>query len=327
MIKIVENIFRSKNTMIEELNKIFSGKNGIDIEIYSTKLFGDVNSIPKSIITSADSNTKEHRKYTKDKVFRIDEDGSEEEILLPDMIDDVVANGGWVRSADVGWYIESSQIKKIFVRANCLGKLKVKNEKDIEKYLGKPDAAKLGLHGCNNYLYTNKLIQLSWSIEDNKFEFIAFGDFSISEETKLIERVKGNIFVDGYRKIKLVDLSQSKTYKNLIEGVPNKELNDRLVERIVAVVREETNNFVLIQPKRIKAEINDIYPFRERENLPDVSCVAEFRSIEPARDKKSDGSWLKIVWFQNNFALPIDKDIENEISNINWEENAADIYY
>ncbi|MCG8095383.1 MAG: hypothetical protein JAZ17_17485 [Candidatus Thiodiazotropha endolucinida] len=67
--------------------------------------------------------------------------------------------------------------------------------------------------------------------------------------------------------------------------------------------------------------------FCEREYLPEVSCVAEFRSIEPARDKNSDGSWLKIVWFQNNFALPIDKNIENEISNINWEENAADIYY
>ncbi|MCG8095384.1 MAG: hypothetical protein JAZ17_17490 [Candidatus Thiodiazotropha endolucinida] len=261
MIKIVENIFKSKNTMIEELNKIFSGKSSVDIEIYGTKLFGDVTSIPKSIITSADSNTKEHRKYTQDKVFRITEDGDEEEILLPDMVDDVVANGGWVRSADVGWYIEASQIKKIFVRADCLGKLQVKNEKHIKKYLGKPDSVKLGLHGCNNYLYTDKLIQLSWSIQDNKFEFIAFGDFSISKETKLTERGKGNIFVDGYRKIKLVELSQSKTYKNLIEGAPTKKLNDRLVERIVAVVSEKTNNFVLIQPKRMKAESNNVYLF------------------------------------------------------------------
>ena len=48
MVKIIQNIIKFNNSMIDELNKIFYGKNGIEIEIYSTKLFGDVKSIPKN---------------------------------------------------------------------------------------------------------------------------------------------------------------------------------------------------------------------------------------------------------------------------------------
>lgn len=69
------------------------------------------------------------------------------------------------------------------------------------------------------------------------------------------------------------------------------------------------------------------YPFGIPAQLPGVICEARFRSLEPAREESCDYSWLTIVWFQNDFAMPIESDIQDKIKVLDWESLANDDEY
>jgi hypothetical protein len=55
--------------------------------------------------------------------------------------------------------------------------------------------------------------------------------------------------------------------------------------------------------------------------------VGVFDSFPPARDQLEHGSSLTIVWFQENFALPIDKTVLDSIQAIDWNAVAWDWSY
>jgi hypothetical protein len=63
---------------------------------------------------------------------------------------------------------------------------------------------------------------------------------------------------------------------------------------------------------------------RDSARLPDVICTGRFQSLESARDPNEDYSSLVIVWFQDRFALPIDKPVLDVIQSLDWETLAVD---
>jgi len=69
------------------------------------------------------------------------------------------------------------------------------------------------------------------------------------------------------------------------------------------------------------------YPFGEPAALPHVACIARFQSYQPARDTTKDFSVLSVIWFQADFAFPIDAAMLDALSRLDWEAHAHDVEY
>ena len=137
------------------------------------------------------------------------------------------------------------------------------------------------------------------------------------------------------RSIVLTLLHQEKS--SLIEGVPFKELNDHIVRGAVALPARygiQVPNAYLVPPARrdylrVPGDMNGVRAMgnRDPEWLPIVSCVGVFRSSGPARDPDKDFSCLTVVWFQDEFAMPIAEPVLAHLKEIAWEDLAQDAEY
>jgi hypothetical protein len=146
----------------------------------------------------------------------------------------------------------------------------------------------------------------------------------------------GEITLRSGRKITLERLVLSKTYAGLVEGYPNHDLNRRLIERVVDEERKKTNprhEPYVVPPvespipyhryHRTSTGSSPKLAFGEPVSLPKILCIGRFES-GPAKDKSADGSVLSVLWFQNQFALPIETTIVERIQELDWDRLAVD---
>ena len=66
-------------------------------------------------------------------------------------------------------------------------------------------------------------------------------------------------------------------------------------------------------------------PHRIPEWLPMVQCIGSFKDMAKARDQGKDMSVLVVVWFQNEYALPIREPTLSQLLALDWESLATDI--
>ncbi|MHB8901764.1 MAG: hypothetical protein ACYC6Y_23660, partial [Thermoguttaceae bacterium] len=66
------------------------------------------------------------------------------------------------------------------------------------------------------------------------------------------------------------------------------------------------------------------YPFGTPAKLPRIECIARFVRPQFARDKTKDLSQLVVIWYQDDFAFPVDEEIAEKFKAINWNAEAAD---
>ena len=129
------------------------------------------------------------------------------------------------------------------------------------------------------------------------------------------------------RVITLESLNQEKTYGGLLEGIPRKEMNDRIIERCKRqAIGEHNHSIYLVEPvRRIEPRSDDpnLAHCGPAEYLPNIVCYGMFSSARLGDNKMQDESRLVIVWFQNRFALPIDAAVWAQIEQVNWEEFAG----
>jgi len=131
-----------------------------------------------------------------------------------------------------------------------------------------------------------------------------------------------DIIVDGNIEANIKRMMQWHTYDGLLNGLPTIEMNNRHL----VVAKEEAkkicyhDEIYLIEPKQTPIPHKGEYPFGEPASLPAVTCIAKIRYIFPFRDKTKDYSSLGIVWFQEDFAFPIDKDVLEKIKAIPFRE-------
>lgn len=130
------------------------------------------------------------------------------------------------------------------------------------------------------------------------------------------------------RKIGIERLYQFRTYEGLIEGLPTKEGNAKRIPSICKQAQELWNIKVhLVEPLEVPIEYDGRYPFGTPSTLPETVCFGRFSSLDPARDVSMDGSELTIVWFQSDFAFPIDEIVLNELRSLDWDSIAVDYLY
>ena len=88
---------------------------------------------------------------------------------------------------------------------------------------------------------------------------------------------------------------------------------------------------LLIPPKETGIELDqdeiggrrELYD-KERKKLPDIVCLSGWDSYTHTKDGWGMASYLTIVWFQDELAMPIDDHIIEQIKNIDWENKAVD---
>jgi ADP-ribosyl-[dinitrogen reductase] hydrolase len=116
-------------------------------------------------------------------------------------------------------------------------------------------------------------------------------------------------FADGIR-ASLKWLSQSLTYAGLLDGAPTAEMNRDLISSLRERYRRvgRGHDPLVIEPVQTPIGRSGNDPFGERSLLPRVLCVAEYSSPTPVPDDEwATESNLTLVWWQNDWALPIDE--------------------
>ena len=134
--------------------------------------------------------------------------------------------------------------------------------------------------------------------------------------------------------IRLYALFQYRTYSGLLEGLPTRALNKKLVGRALEYANVKLwlgGAPYLIPPVEAAIGLSKedwFLPEEEHEpvNIPPVVCLATFESLTPALDPDADFSSLNVVWFQKVFALPIDPGVLQEIRALDWRAHATDGY-
>jgi hypothetical protein len=133
--------------------------------------------------------------------------------------------------------------------------------------------------------------------------------------------------LDNGRTISLSHLEQWTTYGGLLCGKPYKEINDSHISRALEEAASKYPAFgkpFLIEPRRTFIPGNVQRDLPPGERIPGVTCIAEFGSGELKKPGSEAFSFLVIVWFQDEFALPIDTGVESAIEQTDWENLAAD---
>jgi hypothetical protein len=141
----------------------------------------------------------------------------------------------------------------------------------------------------------------------------------------------GEIELASGRTVYVRELRQSQFYEGLLEGLPTVEMNRRGVEGILRKERERYDGAepLLVPPKESPIEYGGgtPYPFGVPAALPGIVCVARLTSLKPARDMSKDFSRLCVVWFQAEFAFPIDPEVRGYLGMIDWGRHAVDLEY
>jgi hypothetical protein len=138
------------------------------------------------------------------------------------------------------------------------------------------------------------------------------------------------------RTVTLEALDQRMTYAGLLEGTPSHETNDRIIEYALREAERYcatgAEPHLLPPPRRdylrTPGDMQSILawaPHHVPEWLPSVRCIGAFKDVVTARALAKDLSVLVVVWFQDEYAPPIQEPALGQILDLDWESLAADI--
>ena len=130
--------------------------------------------------------------------------------------------------------------------------------------------------------------------------------------------------------IELEILYQCHIYSGLLVGYPTASLNQEIIRHELEKKRKETGTEPYLVPPR---ETLRTFPpptsrsLGEPVSLPEILCIGHWRSLTPARRPDHDSSWLVVLWFQDEFAFPIDPQVLEHLTGIDWNRLAVDGEY
>ena len=119
--------------------------------------------------------------------------------------------------------------------------------------------------------------------------------------------------------IYLKALHQFHTYEGLLEGVPTQQINRASLQSALALPKKIWNcKSHLIEPVETPIDMGRPYPFGVPASIPPITCVGLWSTTGYARDEQWGCMQLAIVWYQAQFALPIDERVLAQILEIDW---------
>lgn len=127
------------------------------------------------------------------------------------------------------------------------------------------------------------------------------------------------------RTIRLIELDQHWTYGGLMAGHPSREMNRDIMDRLVTRQTGPKGRGVpvLFEPIETPVEKHSDPDWSTAANLPVITCIARFMSGVLPGDEEGIASILRVIWFQDEFALPIDPVVKVELGALDWEARAT----
>jgi hypothetical protein len=153
------------------------------------------------------------------------------------------------------------------------------------------------------------------------------------------------ITLNSGREITLARIEQWRSYAGVLAGIPNRAMNGRVIEeaRSQALQHCLEGAAPYLVPPRLKP-VETRPPSAEYlkrtgmtaeqsaardqqmhyEQLPAVVCVAVFNADGLTKPDAEPMSSLTLIWFQDEFALPVDAGVLAHIQSLDWETLATE---
>ena len=140
---------------------------------------------------------------------------------------------------------------------------------------------------------------------------------------------KKRVIIDRDLEVIIVEIKQFLTYRNMLEGIPNSRHNKIILERTINKAKEsfDLQKIHLIEPVITAIEYEGEYPFGKTESLPEITCLAELKCNSAFKNEDMDYSGLGLVWFQDDYAFPIEKTIADIIKLIPYRKVCEEFSY
>lgn len=129
------------------------------------------------------------------------------------------------------------------------------------------------------------------------------------------------------RGIALTELRLRSTYSGLIEGVPTRKVNERIIAHLLRTAESSYPGLpVHLIPPEVTARGGSNHRGEPYEDLPAVACIGAFDSdqIDPAHNSGWYFSALVVVWFQTTADPPTNDNAPPGLRNLPWDELARD---
>lgn len=131
---------------------------------------------------------------------------------------------------------------------------------------------------------------------------------------------------EGWLTIRLLQLDQYLTYEGLLIGFPTTEDNRRQIEQLVARYRRGKGygEPYVVEPIETLLDM----PAAHRrpgppDALPSITCIARFMSDVLPHDAENPASALRVIWFKDDLAFPIDPYVVSQFAAIESEKPAV----
>lgn len=136
------------------------------------------------------------------------------------------------------------------------------------------------------------------------------------------------IIVDGDLEVSFKKIKQSPTYEGFLEGLPTRSSNQRLIPRVYEEAKKYCGleEVFLIEPDQTPIPVTPSYKGEAPMEFPPITILAELYHFGVFKDRHKDYSSLGLVWFQHDFAFPIDEDILAKIVNIPFRKCCGEFY-
>jgi len=95
-------------------------------------------------------------------------------------------------------------------------------------------------------------------------------------------------------------------------------MNNRIIRDAINEAKRilDFGNLHFIVPVQTPYKVENDNTNREFASIPEVTCVAELYHYDVFRDMSKTFSAVGILWFQDNYAFPIDSNILDKIIEI-----------
>lgn len=131
------------------------------------------------------------------------------------------------------------------------------------------------------------------------------------------------IQVLGGPSIELRALNQSLTYGGLLEGIPTVEMNHELRLAALGAGRSFAHaEPLLIPPAETPIQMSRPYPLGVPSKMPAVQCIGRWQGPLETRGDEVGWTKLTIIWYQEDWAMPIAPEVAAQIQALDWSRHA-----
>ncbi|MGV3610074.1 MAG: hypothetical protein ACO1N0_03930 [Fluviicola sp.] len=117
--------------------------------------------------------------------------------------------------------------------------------------------------------------------------------------------------------VSMEKLVQKYTYDGLLEGLPGEIVNRMVLNNLEQSAKNDLH----------QEEIHILLPRAMNEEFPPVVCIAYMECLAVFKNSKKNYSSLGVIWFQDDFAFPIETAVLEQFKSIPFRKLCGEFEY